>query len=235
MIILVNQKRILSGSKEAISKNISLYLVSMAVFFLFTGKIAVLRGWIYYILVILGAVINNCILAFYNLELLDSRRDEGNNTKIWDKIILRLYLLTHIVFIAGISGLNIRYGWVQLTGLCIIPGILLYLISLYISTWAMVVNKHFEGTVRIQNERNHEVISQGPYKYIRHPGNLGMILASFVQPLIIGSAYAFIPSVFSVVLIIIRTKLEDTMLQKELEGYKEYADKVKYKLMLKVW
>ena len=99
----------------------------------------------------------------------------------------------------------------------------------------MVVNKHFEGTVRIQNERNHEVISQGPYKYIRHPGNLGMILASFVQPLIIGSAYAFIPSVFSVVLVIIRTKLEDTMLQKELEGYKEYADKVKYKLMLKVW
>lgn len=99
----------------------------------------------------------------------------------------------------------------------------------------MVTNKHFEGTVRIQNERNHQVIDHGPYKYMRHPGNLAMVLSCFIQPLIIGSVHAFIPGFFSAVLMIMRTKMEDEMLQKELSGYKEYANKVKYRLISKVW
>lgn len=232
---MVKQKKISSNSKKAILKNISLYLITAIVFFLCSGRITVLKGWIYYILVISGAVINNYILVLYNPEVLDSRVDDGSNTKTWDKVILGFYFLTNIVFITGVSGLDVRYGWSKLTNLYIIPGILLYVISLYISTWAMVRNKHFEGTVRIQNERNHKVIDKGPYKYMRHPGYLGMILASFVQPLIVGSVYAFIPVFFAAILVVIRTKMEDEMLQKELNGYEEYAEKVKYKLIPKVW
>ena len=99
----------------------------------------------------------------------------------------------------------------------------------------MVTNKHFEGTVRIQIERNHEVVNKGPYKYIRHPGNLGMILSSFVQPLMVGSAYALVPGILAAVLAVIRTMMKDEMLQKELKGYKEYAEKTKYRLIPKVW
>ncbi len=232
---MVKQKKISCNSKKAILKNITLYLISAIVFFLCCGKILVVRGWINYILIISGAVINNYILVLYNPEVLNSRVDDGSNTKIWDKVILGFYFFTHIVFITGVTGLDVRYGWSKLTNLYIIPGILLYVISLYISTWAMVTNKHFEGTVRIQNERNHRVVNKGPYKHIRHPGNLGMILASFVQPLIVGSVYGFIPGFFATILMAIRTKMEDEMLQKELNGYKEYAEKVKYKLIPKVW
>jgi len=231
----VEQKKISSYSKKAIIKNISLYLISALVFFLCSGRINVLRGWIYYILVISGAVINNCILVIFNPEVLDSRAEEGSNTKSWDKIILGFYFLSHIVFITGVSGLDVRYGWSQLTHLHIPLGVLLYVISLYISTWAMVTNKHFERTVRLQNERNHKVVDKGPYQYIRHPGNLGMILASCVQPLVVGSVYAFIPSIFAAVLVVVRTKLEDEMLQKELYGYKAYTEIVKYRLIPKVW
>lgn len=155
--------------------------------------------------------------------------------KQWDKVILGYYFLIHMIFINGVSGLDIRYGWSKLTKLYIVPGILLYIISLYISTWAMVTNKHFEGTGRIQNDRDHKVIDQGPYKYIRHPGNLGMILASFVQALVVGSIYAFIPGFIAVILVIARTKAEGEMQKRELKGYLSYAKKVKYRLIPKVW
>lgn len=229
------QEKISSSSKQAIIQNVSLYPISALVFFLCSGRITILRGWIYFALVIFGAVINNYILVLYNPEVLNSRVDDGSNTKIWDKVILGLYFVTHILLIPGVSGLSIRFGWLELKGLYIIPGVLLYIISLYLSTWAMVTNKHFEGTVRIQNERKHQVIDHGPYKYMRHPGNLAMVLSCFIQPLIIGPVHAFIPGLFAAVLMIMRTKMEDEMLQKELSGYKEYANKVKYRLILKVW
>lgn len=88
----------------------------------------------------------------------EARADEGSNTKTWDKVILGLYFFTTVVLIAGVSALDLRYGWSTLSKFYIIVGIFLYIISFYISTWAMVTNKHFEGTVRIQEDRNHNII-----------------------------------------------------------------------------
>lgn len=236
VIIIIKAKKISNNCKKAIFKNIISYVISAIIFFLCSGSISVLRGWIYYILVISGAIINNYILLKYNPEVLNSRGEEGSNTKVWDKKILGIYFLVHIFIISSISGLDVvRYEWSKLSNVYMLLGILLYTISLFICTWAMVINKHFEGTVRVQTEKNHMVISEGPYKYIRHPGNLGMFLASFIQPLIIGSIYAFIPSIFAAIMVVIRTQMEDEMLQKELEGYKEYSQKVNFKLIPKIW
>ena len=99
----------------------------------------------------------------------------------------------------------------------------------------MLANKYFEGTVRIQADRNQRVIDKGPYQYIRHPGNLGMILTAFVPPLIIGSGYALILSFFLAIIIIIRTNKEDQLLQVELEGYIDYCERVKYRLIPLIW
>ncbi|AZO96302.1 isoprenylcysteine carboxylmethyltransferase family protein [Halocella sp. SP3-1] len=228
-------KQKINNQKKAILKNMILYFISAIVFFLCSGSILVIRGWVYYLLVISGAVINNYFLLKYNPEVLSSRAEEGSNTKKWDKIILGFYTLIHIFIIPGISGLGFRFDWLQLSAQYIFLGVLLYLVSLIIITWAMVINKHFEGTVRIQTDRNQAVIEKGPYKYIRHPGNLGMILTSFVQPVIIGYVYTFIPGILAVIFVVIRTKLEDDMLQRDLDGYIDYAEKVKYRLIIKLW
>ena len=99
----------------------------------------------------------------------------------------------------------------------------------------MVVNPHFEQTVRIQKDRGHKVISSGPYKIVRHPGYFGGIVFAVSIPLIIGSIFALIPAGIYVILFMIRASLEDKTLHKELDGYRKYAKSVKYKLFPGIW
>ena len=99
----------------------------------------------------------------------------------------------------------------------------------------MLTNEHFEGSSRIQNDRAHRVVMSGPYGLVRHPGYVAMIFASLADSLIIGSLYSLIPASLAVVVTIIRTFLEDRMLQTELDGYSEYARKIKYRLMPGIW
>jgi len=99
----------------------------------------------------------------------------------------------------------------------------------------MVVNPHFEPTVRIQKDRDHKVITSGPYKVVRHPGYLAGILFTLSIPLIIGSVFTLIPSGIYCLLMIIRTSLEDKTLHKELDEYSEYAKRVRYRLFPEIW
>ena len=89
--------------------------------------------------------------------------------------------------------------------------------------------------VRLQTDRNHRVATSGPYKFVRHPGYVGYIIMSFATPLALGSLWTLSFSVITTILFIIRTYLEDKTLQKELKGYVEYPELVKYRLIPFVW
>lgn len=89
--------------------------------------------------------------------------------------------------------------------------------------------------VRIQIERGHQVVSSGPYRWIRHPGYAGAILTYLATPLLLDSRWAFLPAIFLIVVLIIRTVLEDKTLQAELTGYGDYAKQVRYRLFPGVW
>ena len=102
-------------------------------------------------------------------------------------------------------------------------------------TWAESVNKFFEPTVRIQADRGHTVIDTGPYAIIRHPGYVAACLLILGMPLSLGSFWALIPAVLSCLLLVVRTVLEDRTLRAELPGYKEYAQRVRYRLVPGVW
>jgi len=102
-------------------------------------------------------------------------------------------------------------------------------------TWGMVSNKFFSTAVRIQTDRDHTVASGGPYRYVRHPGYVGYITASFATALALGSLWALIPAGLTMCLLVVRTALEDQTLQDELDGYKEYAQQVRYRLLPGVW
>jgi protein-S-isoprenylcysteine O-methyltransferase Ste14 len=89
--------------------------------------------------------------------------------------------------------------------------------------------------VRIQTDRDHRVVSTGPYRWMRHPGYAGSLLAYLATPLFLDSRWAFLPAVLITVVLVIRTNLEDQTLQDELGGYREYAGRVRYRLLPGVW
>jgi protein-S-isoprenylcysteine O-methyltransferase Ste14 len=95
----------------------------------------------------------------------------------------------------------------------------------------MASNKFFYGVLRVAQEKGHTVCASGPYRHIRHPGYLGMILGDLATPLILNSVWALTPAVLTVCAIVIRTILEDRALQNGLDGYKDYAHIVRYRLL----
>ena len=99
----------------------------------------------------------------------------------------------------------------------------------------MIVNKFFVKFVRIQAERGHYVVTDGPYAYIRHPGYAGTVLAFIVLPIALSSLWALIPALVGGSLLVIRTFLEDRFLQKEFDGYREYASSVRWRLLPGIW
>lgn len=107
--------------------------------------------------------------------------------------------------------------------------------TMIIGIWAMVENEHFEQFVRIQTDRNHRVVTTGPYKIVRHPGYLAGILGTLAGPLMLGSVWSIIPACLIVVLFVWRTAREDRILIKELEGYLQYTEQTPYRLIPFVW
>ena len=114
-------------------------------------------------------------------------------------------------------------------------GIVFVLLGSMLFTWSMVSNKFFSTMVRIQDERDHRVATEGPYKYVRHPGYVGYILMTLATPISLGSLYALSMAFIVSVIIVVRTVLEDKTLNTELIGYEEYSKTVKYKLIPFIW
>jgi len=214
-----------------------LQLLMMAIaFFVSAGNLNIKRAWVYF--AILSAVyIGSCLVFIkFNPELLNERAKDRDNTKSWDKILLLLYWLIGFFGINIVAGLDVgRFGWSELSGTYMVPGAVMYVAASAFGVWAMIVNKHFEATVRIQSNRDHQVIKEGPYKIVRHPGYLSVLMGILAVPLMTGSLYAFSCSVAVIIIMTIRTFLEDRMLQNELKGYREYTKEVKYRLIPFVW
>jgi len=138
------------------------------------------------------------------------------------------------IWITG--GLGERYGWPHPPSpTAQIAGVILFAAGCWLVIWAMGSNNYFSTVVRIQRERGHTVASGGPYQYIRHPGYSGMIGFTLAIPLILGSHAAFIPAIATVAVTILRTALEDRTLQRELDGYRGYAGRVRFRLVPGLW
>lgn len=192
--------------------------------------------YVYIAIMIINYLSCMMIIIRYNPEVLNERiKNIKVNTKSWDKVLLTLYVVFTFLIINVCIGLSIRFQWAFLDSMLIYPGILLYSISVVISCKALIGNKHFEASSRIQSDRNQKVVSNGIYSVVRHPGYAAIIIWAISIPLLTGILYSVIPSVCIIVIITIRTILEDNMLRKELDGYPEYTHKVKYRLIPYIW
>jgi protein-S-isoprenylcysteine O-methyltransferase Ste14 len=206
-----------------------------AILFWCAGRLDWAMGWAW-LVVHFAVVLTSAVVVPIDPELVDERTQIKEGVKEWDKLIV---IPTQILMPFGfliLAGLDLRYGWspdlplwLQITAL--ILGGLGYLFSI----WASAVNKFYGRFVRIQKERGHHVISDGPYKYVRHPGYTGIIVFMLTTALALNSLWTLTLSGALSLLLIVRTALEDKTLQEELEGYKEYTQNVRYRLVPGLW
>ncbi len=209
----------------------------MAVYFASAGRRDLPRAWLFFGAAFVYFVASTLALYRFNPELLIARltlRREGSKT--WDEILMRAANLTGMLLMPAVAGLDVgRFRWSSLGLIYVVPGFSLFVLGAFFISWAMIVNRYFESTVRIQEDRDHEVVSTGPYRFVRHPGYLSGILWMSSIPLIIGSLYALIPVMIYGAMMILRTHLEDRTLRDELPGYAEYAGRVRFRLIPWVW
>ncbi len=211
--------------------------VQIIIFFVSAGYISDPRPWLFFGTAIAHYSISIAVQYKLNPQLLVQRlKRKREGSKLWDEILMRVSNLMVIIAIPTIAGLDVgRFHWSNLNIYFAVVGLVFIVVSSVLLNWAMIVNPHFEPTVRIQKELGHKVITSGPYKIVRHPGYLAGILFTLSIPMMIGSVFAFIPAGIYVMLIIIRTWLEDNTLQEELEGYSEYTRQTRYRLFPGIW
>ncbi len=211
-------------------------LIEGAILFISAGRIDWVMAWAYIGTYLAIIIFNSLVLLPHNRELIAERAQVKEDVKGWDRLLATLVSIVGPLVTFVVAGLDVRYGW---SGQIPIPteiaALVVVALGFLMVTWAMASNKFFSGVVRIQKDRGHSVASAGPYRFVRHPGYVGMIVFQLFTPLALGSLWALVPAVITAVLFVLRTSLEDRTLQAELDGYKQYAATVRYRLLPGVW
>jgi protein-S-isoprenylcysteine O-methyltransferase Ste14 len=210
-------------------------LVFLAILLVSAGRLNYWPAWVYLIIGVLMNILTRLTLR-QDPELAKERAKPGPGAKGWDKKLLGLGLLLTLALLV-IAALDAgRYGLSpQLTWPWSVAGVLLSLVGMGIFLLALKENRFFSAVVRIQGERGHTVCTSGPYRIVRHPGNAGMIIGTIGLPLLFMSAWSAIPALLTVGLMIARTRLEDSTLENELDGYRDYQRATRYRLVPGLW
>lgn len=217
-------------------------LISLVATFFFLGVLLVSAGrltywpaWVYASVSVLMNVLTRLLLRG-RPDLAKERAKPGKDAKAWDKAILAQGLVLTIVtlIVAGLdSG---RFHWSpRLSWGWAVGGLGLNLLGMMIFLLAMKENRFFSSVVRVQAERGHAVCRSGPYRVVRHPGYSGMIIGTVGLPLLLLSAWSAIPGLLTAGLLIVRTRLEDRSLEIELEGYRDYMNATRFRLVPGIW
>ena len=227
------QMKIKNPYKRAYVRLPIFFIVIAAALFISAGRLDWWTAWIY-----LGVMIVHMVITIILIDpdLIEERTKIKKDAKKWDKILVPLMVWVGPLGALIVAGLDMRHGWTQPLSLTPqILGIVLIVSGNALGEWAMVKNRFFSAVVRIQKDRGHRVITDGPYHYIRHPGYVAGITGALGTPLLLGSLWAYIPMGFMFVIVVIRTALEDRTLHNELEGYREYALRTRYRLFPGLW
>jgi protein-S-isoprenylcysteine O-methyltransferase Ste14 len=209
----------------------SILLLQGAILFIAAGTLS--WKWAWYVL-LLGLVLLIINLIVLPAELV-GERGRKKNVKKWDRMLSSVISVPTILMYV-FSGLDRRFnGTGDIPDIINITGLVFIFLGSMLFTWSMVSNKFFTTLVRLQTDRQHTVVTDGPYKYIRHPGYVGYIIFTLATPIALGAFWGLVFSGIIVILLIVRTALEDSTLKKELPGYAEYTENVKYKLIPFLW
>jgi protein-S-isoprenylcysteine O-methyltransferase Ste14 len=210
-------------------------IMMAAILCLSAGRLDWMAGWVLVIMTALWVAATALVVIPRHPELLAERVGPKKGTKTWDIIILGIYGVVGLARYV-VAGLDVRLGWS--TGISVpaqVVGCVFAALGYGLVVWATGTNAFFAQTARIQVERGHTVVTSGPYRLMRHPAYVGMILFELASAIMLGSWWALLLSIISSVLFIVRTGFEDRMLHDELQGYTDYARHTRYRLFPGVW
>jgi protein-S-isoprenylcysteine O-methyltransferase Ste14 len=191
-------------------------------------------GWLFIAFFTLLALPSIAYLRRVNPDIFVARSKIREGTKGWDKALVSVLLLAFLATFP-LAGFDARFDWSSAPAWLVALGYVLSAIGYHGSIWVYGTNQFAEPTVRVQRERGQTVISTGPYAIVRHPLYMWSLFVFLGFPLALGSYWALAPGVIAAVLLVVRPALEDRTLHEELEGYKEYARRVRSRRIPGIW
>jgi protein-S-isoprenylcysteine O-methyltransferase Ste14 len=210
-------------------------LVESLVLFASAGTLCFVGGWLYVGTVLVMLVAMGIFVLPRCPEVVAERGKTHEGTAGFDKVLLILYGVAYVAqLVVGALDAG-RYHWAPLGLGWSFAGAGLLFAGMIPVAGAMLANRNLETTVRIQSDRGHAVAKTGPYAWVRHPMYAGLILIAPGTALVLGSTWSLVPSAVAVVVLVVRTGLEDRKLRADLEGYEAYSRETRWRLLPGVW
>ena len=207
------------------------FLLVGLLIFLPAGTLAFAKGWLLMGLLFGPMFIAGLVMLAKSPEFLAKRLDVEEKRSAQQGVVK----LSGLMFIAGfvVAGLDFRFGWSRMPQAVTVIAAVLFLLAYALYAEVMRENAYLSRTIKV--EEGQKVVSTGLYGVVRHPMYMATLLLFMVMPLVLGSWWALIPFAFYPAIIISRLKDEEKLLSRELPGYAEYQQKVKYRLIPFVW
>lgn len=216
---------------EALMKFIFGLLVVGLLIFLSAGTLNYPYGWLFLGLLFIPMLIAGFVMLFRSPAFLKKRLDAKEKQTTQKGVVA----FSGLMFIAGfvVAGLDFRFGWSNVPTWVIMTASLLFLIAYALYAEVMRENAYLSRTIKV--EEGQAVVDTGMYGIVRHPMYAVTILLFLMIPIVLGSWYALIAFLFYPAIIVVRLKNEETLLTRELPGYAEYKQKVKYRIIPFIW
>jgi len=224
------RRKHITKSKAIIASYIGVLVLACPIY-IAGGRLLYWQANLYVIVALAGTTLSH-LLTPKGSDLTAERASRAREGVKWDRTLLLFLFLSNIAtfVLAGLdSG---RFNWSgQMPAAITVAGVLVMATGQILFAWAKRENTFFSSTVRIETERKHTVCETGPYRIVRYPGYLGMIISTIGFPLIMNSYWAFIFAAISVGILALRARMEDSYLNSNLEGYSDYALKSRWLLI----
>ena len=216
---------------QALSKFLFGLIIISLLLFIPAGTLNYPNAWLFLALLFIPMFIAGIIMLIKSPELLKKRlnaKEEENEQKIVILISGAIFLLAFII-----AGLNFRFGWSKLPQIVVVVASIIFLLSYIMYAEVLRENMYLSRTVEVSE--NQKVIDRGLYGLVRHPMYTSTIFLFLSMPLILGSLFSFGIMLIYPIIIIFRIKNEEKFLESKLDGYKDYKDKVNYKIIPFIW
>lgn len=234
----IQKHEIRSSKVAAIGRSAILIVIGLAfgaLLVTIAGRLDWVEGWLLAGALMTYMVVGALVGITRDPELIEERGSAIKNAQGLEKAIL-LFVFTLCAMIIVVAALDAgRFGWSVMPTAIKIVGWLLVIPGLALPIWVGIVNTYASAVIRVQQDRGHHVIKGGPYRYVRHPMYVGMVLLGIGIPLSLGSWWALIPGLMWSITFVLRAAQEDSILQRDLPGYADYARQVRYRLMPGIW
>ncbi len=216
---------------QALFKFVAGVILIGILIFLPAGTLSFTNGWILMVILFIPMFFVGIIMMIKNPSLLEKRLNAKENEREQGTVVL----LSGLMFLFGfiVAGLDFRFGWFPLPKAVVICAAAVFIVSYALYAEVLRENAYLSRVIEVQE--NQKVIDTGLYGIVRHPMYSVTVILFLSIPLVLGSLLSFI--IFSAypLIIVKRIKNEENLLEEELEGYKEYKTKVKYRLIPFIW